>query len=782
MNKRNRNRNKRKVHLHRGYLILILLLLLGFFSTIIRTGYITVVKGDEYRKKAESIQLMDSSISPMRGTIYDSNMNILAQSASVWCVYINPSKLTGKTDEIIMQRRTEIAENLSLILGVSVESIMSKLEKTQTGYQRIARQVERPQMEKVDEFRREKFRAEGEDIVGYINVIGIEADTKRYYPNANLASAVLGFTGDEDKGLAGFEGAYNDKLTGVKGRIIAAKDAKNNKLPNEYEILHDAEQGMNCVLTIDETVQYALENELRKSMVNTNATYAYGIVMDVETGAIKAMVSLPDYDLNNPDDESIITEKQKEAARASYEKNLKYSSQEEQDKYAAMTEAEKERNAVKAARFALWRNHAVSDTYEPGSVGKCITVSAGLEENVIDENFTYDCTGSILIADTMYNCWKTSGHGHETLSDLLKNSCNPFAITVAKLLGAEKFYKYFKAFGFTEKTGIDLPAEVSPVADATYHSYEKFGVTQLSSYSFGQTFQVSPIQMITAISAIANGGKLMTPYVLEKGFDENNNIVYSAEPKVRRQVISEATADKVCSMMEEVVATGTGKNAYVAGYHVAGKTGTSEKLQNKGEYIASFVGFAPANDPKIAILIAIDEPQGDHGGGAIAAPVAGRVLDSILPYLEIEPSYSEEELEKLMTSCPGVVGDSVSAAKEKLNSMGYSVRVRGDGDSVVSQLPEAGNKLPKDGLIIIYTETSEEKETVTVPDFTGCSVSDVNSMAAYEGLNVKISGTSLPGYGVSAYDQSIEPEATVTAGTVVTVYFKTTVGVSDGTD
>lgn len=782
MEKVKNRRNKKNIHINRGYLLLALLLCIGFITGLIRTAVVAVINGEEYRSKAEEIQLMDSSITPLRGTIYDCNMNVLAQSASVWRVYVNPSKLTGKTDEIINQRKQEIASNLSAILGVSAEKVLNALSKTNLGYVKIAGQVERPQMEQVDDFRREKFRSGDEDKVGYINVIGIESDTKRYYPNSNLASAVLGFTGDEDRGRAGVEAKYNDKLTGVGGRIITAKDAKMNKLPNEYEVIHEAEQGTNCVLTLDETVQYALENELRKSMEDTNATYAYGIVMEVETGKIKGMVSLPDYDLNNPDDSSIVTETQIQNARTQYEKNLKYAPKEEQEEYALKTEEEKHASALQSAKFALWRNHTISDTYEPGSVGKCITVSACLEEGAIDENITYNCTGSILVADTMYNCWKSGGHGHETLPDLLKNSCNPFAITIAKQLGAENFYKYFKAFGFTEKTGIDLPAEASPVEGATYHKYSDFGVTELSSYSFGQTFQVSPIQMITAISAIANGGKLMTPYIVDRGLDTEGNVVFTTEPKVRRQVISEQTAKKVCEMMEGVVATGTGKNAYVAGYHVAGKTGTSEKLQNKGQYVASFVGFAPANDPKIAILIAIDEPQGDHGGGAIAAPVAGRVLEGILPYLNIEASYTEEELENLVTRCPSVVGDGVMSAKDKLDDAGYTVRVRGDGDTVVSQLPEAGNQIPKGGVVILYTDGADSTDTVTVPDFTGYSVSEVNSIAASAGLNIKISGNSISGSGMVAYNQSIEADQTVAPGTVITVYFRTTVGVDDSVE
>ena len=759
---------KRKIN--RARLLLVLLILLGFVSSFIKTGVITIVQGDEYRSKAEQLQLSDTSISAMRGTIYDCNMNVLAQSASVWLVYVNPSQVKGKDEAEKQTKRQEIAVNLSAILGVSEENILNKLAKTETGYQKIAGQVERPQMEQVEAFRDEH---------SYQSIIGIDADTKRYYPNSNLASALLGFTGDGDEGRAGLESYYDELLTGVDGRVVTAQDAKQNQLPNEYEITYDAQEGTSLVLTIDETVQYTLENALQQTMEDTNATYSYGIVMDVDTGAVLGMVSLPDYDLNNPNE---VSQEEIDAARAAMEKSNETASAEEQEKYAAMTEESKQSMATMNARYAAWRNRSISDTYEPGSVFKCITVSAALEEGLVDENYTYTCSGSILVADTIYNCWRTGGHGHETLPDLLKNSCNPFAITIARLLGTEKFYKYFEAFGFTEKTGIDLPGEAAPAEGDTYHSFSDFGISQLSSYSFGQTFQVSPIQMITAISAIANGGKLMTPYVVAKQLDADGNVISVTEPQVRRQVISESTAERVSAMMEQVVSEGTGKNAYVAGYHVAGKTGTSEKLQNKGQYIASFVGFAPADDPQIAILIAIDEPQGEHGGGAIAAPVASQVLESILPYLNIEAAYSEDELDSLIVQCPNAVGMDADEAATSLRGQGYTVRVRGEGETVLSQIPEAGNQIPTDGVIILYTEEDYGDDLVTVPDFTGYSASEVSSIAESVGLNVKMSGNTHSGSELLVYMQSVTAGQEVAAGTVITVYFRTTVGVNDGTE
>ena len=783
--KKEKSSSAPKIKINRARLLVVLLLLLGFATSLMKTGVITLVQGDEYRSQAEQNQLLDTTITAMRGTIYDRNMNVLAQSASGWLIYVNPSgvKGTGNTEqekEADAQRiRQEVAAGLSEILDLSEESILEKLMKTDSNYQRILGHVERPQMEEVDSFRREEFRKKDEEKQGYLSVIGIQEDAKRYYPNANLASTLLGFTGMDGNGLAGLEAKYDDELTGVDGRIVSAKDAKQNQLPNEYEITYEAKQGTNLQLTIDETVQYTLENALRQSMEDTDATYAYGIVMEVDTGAILGMVSLPDYDLNDP---RTVTEEEIAAARALQEKNIEKASEKEQAEYAAKSEEEKNSLAVSAAQNAKWRNRAISDTYEPGSVFKCVTVAAALEEGVVSEDYDFTCTGSILVADTIYNCWRHEGHGHETLPDLLMNSCNPFAITVARLLGTEKYYKYFEAFGFAETTGIDLPGEASPVEGSNYHSYSDFGISQLSSYSFGQTFQVSPIQMITAISAIANGGKLMTPYVVGKELDEEGNVLRTAQPQVKRQVVSESTAARVRDMMEQVVSEGTGKNAYVAGYHVAGKTGTSEKLQNKGQYIASFVGFAPADDPQIAILIAIDEPQGEHGGGAIAAPVASQVLESILPYLNIDAAYSEDEMDTLIAQCPGAVGMTTEEARALLRGQGYTVRVRGEGDTVLSQIPEEGNQIPKDGVIILYTEEMSEPDTVEVPDFTGCTESQVRSMAKEAGINVKLSGNTHSGSELLAYKQSAAAGQQVNAGTVITVYFRTTVGVNDGTE
>lgn len=709
-----------------------------------RLVYLQLIKGDYYRSKAEVQQLGDTVISALRGTIYDRNMHVLAQSASVWLVYVNPSKVKEQED------RDLIAAELSRILEVDEETIRTKLSRTQNGYERIKGQIEKEQMEAVAEF------ISKNDMFGKVT---IDPDTKRYYPFGTFAASVIGFTGTDDIGRSGLEYQYDDSLTGTPGRIITALDGTQNAMPNQYESTYDAVQGSNLVLTIDENIQHYLEEALKQSVADTKATYAYGIVMDVKTGAILGMVSLPDYDLNTPS---------------------KLTSEDLYEQIQAIQNEDERSAALSNARNAQWRNRAISDSYEPGSVFKVVTVSAALEEGKVNENTPYTCTGSITYAGNTYNCWKRQGHGHQTLKDLLKNSCNPFAITLARELGTDTFYKYFTAFGFTQNTSIDLPGEFKPTT-STYVSKEKFGTPELASYSFGQTFQVSPIQMITAISAVANGGKLMQPYIVDSVLDAKGNTIQKNEPKTVRQVISESTAKRVVSMMEDVVATGTGRNAFVAGYHVAGKTGTSEKLTSKEEklYIASFSGFAPANDPEVAVLIVIDEPKGDHGGGAIAAPVACDVFEKVLPYLNVEPQYSETEFASLFEESPNLVGKSVAEAKSAVAGKSFKVKVVGDGATVTQQSPEAAKTISKNGVIVLYTDQTSAAEQTKVPDFTGLTVQAANQKAIDSGLNIKISGTSLTSSDIVAYRQSHPKDSDVAMGTVITVYFKTTVGVDD---
>lgn len=706
--------------------------------------YAGLINGEENRLKAERNQLSDTQIAAERGTIYDSNMNVLAKSASAWLVYINPSQI--ETEE----QKELVVNGLSEILGVDAESVRTKAEKTQTGYQKIAGEVETDVKEALEAYIDENSKAK------LSTIIGIDPDTKRYYPYSSFASTIIGFTNSDDQGVGGIEMQYDDDLTGVSGRIITAKNAQQGSMSSDYETTYDAQPGESLVLTIDEVIQYYLEQSLDQALVDTGAKYAYGIVMDVDTGAILGMTSKPDFDLNNPRQIS----------------NTALS-----EKIAAITDDTQRAQETTNALYAQWRNRTISDTYEPGSVFKTVVVSAALEEGVVDLNTTYTCTGGIQVANNYQRCWKAGGHGHETLTEGLMNSCNPFFITIGQALGEERFYKYFDAFGFTEKTGIDLPAEAKPVAGKTYHALENMGISELSSSSFGQTFQVSPIQMITAINTIANGGKLMQPYVVDSKLDSDGNVVYKTMPTVKRQVISEKTASTVADMMEQVVSIGTGKNAYVAGYHVAGKTGTSEKIGIEGAYIASFAGFAPADNPEISILIAIDEPTGEHGGGAVAAPIAGVLLEKIMTYLNIEPQYEDKELSNVASVAPSLVGKTVGDAKVAASK--FTVKVVGSGDKVISQTPAAGQQMHTGGVIVVYTEEDAAKQTATVPNLCNMSMSQANSAAVNAGFNIRISGNTNSGE-VLSYKQSIDAGDEAEVGSVITVYFKSNVDVQDG--
>ncbi len=720
------------------------ILIFGFGLDICRLFYFQVIKSEEYKMQAEAQQLSDTIISADRGVIYDANMNVLAESASAWLVYVNPSKI--KDDA----QRELVATGLSgIIKDVSAETIKNKIKNKTYSYVKIKSGIEYSVKTAINEF------VKANDLY---EVIGIDPDTKRYYPYGNFASTLIGMTNSDNNGRAGIELKYNDTLTGVPGRIITARDANSGLMSSNYETKFDARQGTSLVLTVDKTIQHYLEKGLSQAVIDNNAASAYGIVMDVDTGAILAMATMPDYDLNEP---SVITDKQ---TLAELEKIT------DKDEYDV---------AYNNEVYLMWRNRAISDTYEPGSVFKIFTAAAAVEEGVANTNYTYTCTGAIQVADNRINCHRHEGHGTQTFAEGLMNSCNPFFITLGQELGTERFYKYFEAFGFTETSGVDLPAEAKPTADVTYHSKENMGIAQLSSSAFGQTFQVSAIQMITAVSAVANGGKLMKPYVVAKKLDQDGNTVYETTPTVKRQVVSESTSKTVLAMMEKVVSEGTGRNAYIPGYRVAGKTGTSEKLTVDGEYIASFVGCAPADDPKIAVLIIIDEPQGDvHGGGAIAAPVAGSVMEQTLKYMNVEPLYTEEELSQLNADTPNVSGMTVSKAKETLENQEFTARVVGNGDKVISQYPIRGQSISRGGVVVLYTEKESTDSTSKVPDLVGLSISEANERAVNSGYNIKISGASI-GSEVVSYRQSVPKGTEAELGSTITVYFKTTTGVQD---
>ena len=752
-----------KTTVKRGLTLLLLLLIIGFGSCIIYLGYVQLVKGDHYRAKAEESQLYDTEISAARGVIYDRNMKELAQSASAWKVVIYPNRFKDDSSRQqvvndlaqILVTRDEQGNYTPEDLEKMKESIGAKAAQSGYGYLVVKGRVEKEIKDQVVALK-DKTVAVNNEKMSYANFIGIEKDVKRYYPYGNFASTIIGFTGTDDIGRAGLELKYNQDLTGSNGRMITAVNggAGNDKMPTEYDKVYDATQGTSLVTTLDETIQRYLEESLAQALKDNEAKSAYGIVMDVNTCAVLAMSSQPDYDSNEPykiTDSKIVE---------------------------ALNEIEDEAELNEKtldAQYSQWRNRTISDTYEPGSVFKIVTAAAALEENIWPENQEYFCNGYIEVEDRKIRCAHTEGHGSENFIRAFANSCNPFFIRLGLDMGKDVFYKYFEAFGLTETTGIDLPAEASPAENITYHGFDSMTTVDLASSSFGQTFQVSPIQMLTAVSAVANGGKLMQPYVVSKMLDQDGKVIKQIDPVVKRQVISKSTCSRITEMMEEVVNSGTGANGYVAGYRVAGKTGTSEKLGtgNANTYVASFVCFAPADNPQIAMLIAIDEPSaGQYYGSQIAAPVAAEIMQKIMVYLNVEPKYNEDEEVYSEVTASNVIGKEISQAKALLIQEGFNVRTVGDGDTVVEQSPASNQTIAKGGTVILYTLKDQQKEKTTVPSFTGHSVSEVYNLASYYSLNVKIVGYGNNTTGFTTYKQSVESGSEVNCGDTVTVYFK----------
>ena len=751
-------KSSRKLLLQRARFVRFLLCVVGIAVCLCALIYVQLVKGGEYREKAAQNQLHDTIVPAERGKIYDANMNPLAESSSVKKVYLNASAFVGYEEA-----RQTVADKLAELFELDSEEMMKRCSDTNSRYYVVKRRVESAKIKELLAFTSSCYTRTGSDgkeyEVYYSKFIGVDPDVKRYYSKPTLASALLGRTGDDGEGKEGLELKYDAVLSGVPGRIITAKTGTDKEeMPIEYKNVYDPKPGNSIVLTIDEYIQSYLENALQSAYVDTQCESVLSIIMDVNTGAVLGMGSRGAgyFDLSNPykiADETVAQGLDEIEDEAEY------------------------KTAYAAARDRQWRNICVADSYEPGSVFKVFTASALLEEGLVTMDETYTCVGSVQIAGSLYNCHRHSGHGTQNITKALMNSCNPFFITRGLRLGVDGFNKYAEAFGFLERTGIDLPGEGSSV----YFSIDKMTQSNVASAAFGQSFQVTPIQMLTAISCVANGGKLLQPYVVAKQLDANGNTIAQTKPTVKRQVISEETSSKLRSMMESVVREGTGKNAYVAGYRVAGKTGTSENL-GTNKYWASFACFAPANDPQVAMILVIDNPQGAHGGGAVAAPIAAGILENVLQYLNVEPQYTQQELEKLEVVAKNVVGQDVGEAREKLLADGFTVKVKGDGDTVLSQIPSGGQSVPQKGAIILFTSEESKAETVEMPDLLGLTVNEATSRALAVGINIKIAGNSLMTSELRAYEQSVAVGTPIPYGTTVTVHFKSNMGITDGNE
>ncbi len=710
-----------------------------------------IVDHERYESAAISQQVRETTVDSGRGTIYDRNMMILAKSATADTIYISPAEIVMYNEDPVL-----IARELSAILDVDYGKIMEMTQDTKSWYKTVARKVEQDVSDKVREFKNEY------DLKG----VKIETDSKRYYPYGSLASHVIGFVGYENSGLAGLELQLDSVLTGSAGRIVRAKNAYGtDMLYTKYEDYYDAEDGYSVVTTIDTTIQYYLEKHLTQAVADYGVQNgAAAIAMDVNTGEILGMVSLDNFDCNNYQEVSDrVKEKMAESADETVRETI-----------------------FNQAQKAQWRNKAVEDSYEPGSTFKPLTVAMALEEGVVDaESSSFYCGGFIQVVGDQgedgRHCWKREGHGSQTLTQSLQHSCNVAMIQIAQKIGASKFYDYVDAFGLRETTGIELSGEASSIwwSDAVFE--DPYNQTQLAAASFGQTFNITPLQLVRAMSAVVNGGYLMQPYLVKAVIDSEGNTVSKTEPTVLRQVISEETSKTMCSILEQVVCDkveGTGKNAYVAGYRIGGKTGTSTdtvlEVGGQKKYIVSFIGVAPMDDPQICILVLLDNPDESCGtavsGGAMGAPTVGNMMADILPYLGVDAEYTEAELANLDRSVPDLTGLTVEEAKEQLAAMGLSFRTYGAGTTVTMQLPAANSVVAAQSQIVLYADATPPDEMTEVPDLTGLTYDIARQRLGYEALFINTSSHSVTdSQSVVVSRQSVEPGTKVPYGTVIEV-------------
>lgn len=702
---------------------------------------INIIDGEKLRTGAIEQQTRDYQVSSPRGTIYDRNGKALAISSSAETISVSPAQIAEKVKKN-KYNIDDIATKLAEILELDVEELKKKLTKKNSDGIYLA-----------DVEIASKVEPEIADEVRALNLTGVyfKEDTKRYYPLGTFASHVIGYVGKDNQGLGGIEMVYDSELSGIPGRVVTLKNAQGTDMPFQEERHIDSEKGLNVVLTLDETIQHFAEKHLEDAYRESQARQgAACIVMDVKTAEILAMATQPNYDLNNPNqitDKSVL-------------------------EYLETLETDEEYNeAVAAARNKMWRNKAVVDSYEPGSCFKIMTMSMAFEEGVVTPEDHFFCPGYKVVEDRKIKCAEKSGHGAQTFRDGVKNSCNPVFIEVGQRVGIDAFKKYFKAFGFRDKTGFDLPGEASGV----FYTDEQFNVVELATASFGQGPKITPLQLITAVSAVANGGNLMKPHLVKQFTNEQGTVIKKVQPTVVRQIVSKETSEIVCELLENAVTNGSGQNAYIKGYRVAGKTGTSEKLpRGSGKYTASFVGFAPANDPKVACLVVIDEPVGGYYGGQIAAPAVGRILEDTLKYLGVEPQYTEKEKTTIDVDVPDVTELELAVAKKRLNDLGLKYTIIGGGEKVVRQMPLENATVNSGSVVVLYTE-NVENQMVTVPDVKGKTLTRVKSTLTSAGLNLSIVGAGATGStSESTIAESQTPQAgeQVPQGTVIKVEFR----------
>lgn len=785
----NREQNQRanRTILRRTLVLMVLCGIVAFVPLIGTLYHLMITEHDYYNEKAIKNQTRSTNLTATRGVIYDANMNVLASSSTVETVFIDPNEIAEQMKQPENSNLLDqIARGLGEILDVEPSFVYEQAADKQYRYKVIKRKISE---ELADEVR--AFISENS-----ITGVYLETDLKRYYPNSSLAAQALGFVSSDNNGSEGLEAYYNEELSGTAGKVVTSKGNYGSEMLYTYEKYYDASDGSSLITTIDSTVQAYVEKNLQNAIDKYDIKNgAFCIVMDVNTGEIKAMATLGSYDPNNyleiyDDTTALLLENERAAALALPEASAAYE--------AAI---ETYKQDVAAARMAQWRNRCVSDGYEPGSTFKLITLASALDSGAVTLNDSFYCGGQEKFTgrEQILNCWKSAGHGAQTTAQALGNSCNIAFGHIGLRMGGDTFYDYLKSFGIMEKTGVDLPGEASGLFYERKYLNDpaNYGTSYLITSSFGQSFRITPMQLVRAVAAIVNGGYVLEPYIVSEAVDADGNTVEKNEKTVLRQVISQQTSETMRTLMEQVVTEGTASAARTPGYRVGGKTGTSEKLdeydengQQVKDKIVSFVGVAPIDDPKYVVLVALDTPAYSensekytvHGmyisGGLMAAPTVRDIFLDILPYLGVEPDYGSEDIRGVNFTVPDVIGMDETEAGELLAEKTITYRVVGTGSVVTDQLPVAGSQVPGNSQIILYMGAEKQATRVEVPDFIGCSVADVNYLASNAGLYVQAKGTDRTDVYVLAAYQDIDPGTEVDRGTTITVEFSST-GASD---
>ena len=755
---------------HRRILAAALVLgLLAFVPIGFRLYRLMVKEYDYYSRIALNNQTRSTRITADRGTIYDRNMNVLAASVTVENVYLDPHELRQSDADV-----EAIARELGQILELDPEWIQKQAGDFSMRYKQVAARVEREIADRIRAYINEH------DISG----IHLEPNSRRIYPYGTLAAQVIGFTNASNTGSEGVESAYNSFLEGDPGKVITTKGNNEMDMPFSYEAYLQAQRGCDVILTLDATVQACLEKEMDAAIARYDVRNgAFGLVMDVNTGEILAMATRGGYDPNNyleiADGQTLA---ELERLRLAYE-----GEPENSNAYTAGKKAYQE--ALNAARLKQWRNRVLSDGYEPGSTFKVLTLAAALDCGAVGLDSHFSCSGAEQIPgrSQLLHCWRSAGHGGQTTAQALQNSCNLAFAHIALSLGGERFYDYVQKFGVTEKTGIDLAGESKGVFfdKSLIVDTDKWGTASLTSGSFGQTFKLTPLQLVRAIASVVNGGSLMEPYIVSEILDADGNTVLKAEPTVVRQTIRPETSEIMCGLIESVVTDGTAKNAQVAGFSIGGKTGTSEKIdvldengQPTLDKIVSFVGIAPMNDPQYIVLVALDTPSRSTGlyisGGVMAAPTVGAVLGDILPYLGVEHSFSEHDIAGKEIVLPNMEGMSAKEAEKLLKENNLTAEMVGAGDAVTGQIPAAGRTVPGGSQVLLYFGEVPETETVTVPDFAGMNRQQVNDAAGKLGLYILVKGNREIAPNVTVTAQSVPADTPVERGATIELEFTDT--------